>query len=403
MGRRTYGGSDGSSKNNNVIPDNAGGQFDPSSGGKGPSNKILIGLIGGGALVALILVMCLIPKSGGEENIAVETTAIEETMPSVETAATTAPLYAQPDWSEYETSGDIFSSADNITGNNTVQSTDDADNIVVDGEYSYNEDDFAPAETEVTPTIYSEDLDATHNTGNVAPSYDSIVKSKQNDPMNTTLDWEAITNGNKDAVAWIYIPGTSVNYPIMQEPVLGQYYYLDHDYYGNKIISGSIFTPMEPGEAVDAHFLVLGHNMKNGSMFHTLMNYTQEDFYEDSPYVYIYYPDKVEKWHIWTMFRAYMDDPIYDTPIEMGSASHEALINSCVSKTMYKTEAKEPALDEKILTLSTCNNFDGEHKGRFLVNAVLESTKSYDSSDNTNTASNAETEASSGTSSEAEN
>lgn len=366
MARRTYGGS-----SNPIIPDNAGGAM-PDAPKKGPSNKVLAALIGGGVLLVILIGIIITSAGGSNDDSTAEETTVSEEITTVETTVQTAPLYQADDSSYY----DYNNTGTSDTYDNGIP---DEDQIIVEEEHIYNEDDEAPAETDVADMVYSEDVDDTHSVTPVSPSYTDVTKVAASDPMDTVLDWDTIKGGNKDAMAWIYIPGTSVNYPIMQEPEIGEYYYSSHDYYHNKIISGSIFTPREPEDGLDAHFLILGHNMKNGSMFHTLMNYTEESFCEKSPYVYIYYPDRVEKWQVWTVLyhNVYMDNPIYDTPIEMGSAEHEALINSCIKNTRYKTNAKDPTLEEQILTLSTCNNFDGEHKGRFVVNAVFVDVKPY--------------------------
>ena len=62
------------------------------------------------------------------------------------------------------------------------------------------------------------------------------------------VDFESLQATNSDVVAWLYIPDTNVNFPVVKGP--SNYTYLNLNYEGNYSISGSIF--MEPV------FLLLG-------------------------------------------------------------------------------------------------------------------------------------------------
>ena len=53
------------------------------------------------------------------------------------------------------------------------------------------------------------------------------------------VDFEALQATNSDVVAWIYIPDTSVNFPVVKGP--SNFTYLNLDYQGNYSIAGSIF------------------------------------------------------------------------------------------------------------------------------------------------------------------
>ena len=76
---------------------------------------------------------------------------------------------------------------------------------------------------------------------------------------------------NEDMVGWLEIPGTSINYPVMQEA--GNEYYLHHDFYGEEDRHGCLFVKDiadvdTPGDC----FIIYGHNMKDGTMFGDLEN-----------------------------------------------------------------------------------------------------------------------------------
>ena len=45
----------------------------------------------------------------------------------------------------------------------------------------------------------------------------SAGESVESQPLSEVrLDWDALTATNADTVAWVYIPGTNINYPVVQ-------------------------------------------------------------------------------------------------------------------------------------------------------------------------------------------
>lgn len=104
------------------------------------------------------------------------------------------------------------------------------------------------------------------------------------------FDWESLKNQNNDIYAWIYIPGTAVDYPIVQDPEDNSYY-VDHNLDGSEGYPGTIFTEnFNKTDFTDRATLIYGHNMKDGSMFHTLHSYENPDFFNEYQYAYIYMP-----------------------------------------------------------------------------------------------------------------
>lgn len=85
---------------------------------------------------------------------------------------------------------------------------------------------------------------------------------------------------NEDMVGWLEIPGTSINYPVMQRA--GNEYYLHNDFYGEEDRHGCLFVKDiadvdTPGDC----FIIYGHNMKDGTMFGDLDEYRSENYYKE--------------------------------------------------------------------------------------------------------------------------
>lgn len=82
---------------------------------------------------------------------------------------------------------------------------------------------------------------------------------------------------SEDAVGWITLDGTSVDYPIMQ--ARNNIEYLNKDPKGNYSLSGSIFMDFRCApDFTDAYSLVYGHHMSGGMMFGALDAYKDEAY-----------------------------------------------------------------------------------------------------------------------------
>lgn len=219
--------------------------------------------------------------------------------------------------------------------------------------------------------------------GSTEDSSDSDMertKMYSSDPMEREIDWDAILAVNSDIACWIYIPNTDVDYPVLQvSDWADNNYYLDHDVYKNSSSAGALYmpAPVEGFEETDMHQIIIGHHMRNGSMFSSLVNYKEKSYWEAAPTIYLYYPDRTEKWTIYSTYHVNQADSIYNMPYEAGTALYKELLDKIETSKLYDTGTNGPTVDAKLLTLTTCdrNSTEGAD-GRFVVNAKLVDTKS---------------------------
>ncbi len=103
-------------------------------------------------------------------------------------------------------------------------------------------------------------------------------------------DFTALKLKNPDIVAWIWIPGMSINEPIVQAE--DNEYYLHTDFEGKKNPAGAVFMDFECApDASDFHSVFYGHHMKNGSRFAELVRLKDEDFFQSHRRAYLYFCD----------------------------------------------------------------------------------------------------------------
>jgi len=185
-------------------------------------------------------------------------------------------------------------------------------------------------------------------------------------------DWQATNN---EIYAWIFIPGTRVNYPIVQSRTSNQYY-LNRDIHGNNSIAGAIFTENRNTMSfTDRNTLIYGHNMRNGTMFADTLQYTNRDYFDAHREIYIFTPDRAYRY---VVFAAYVTDDNHILVANDFSSEEgfQIYLDKLAAFTVGAFDReREITTDDRIITLSTCTPRGDE---RFLTQAVLEEIYIYE-------------------------
>ena len=86
---------------------------------------------------------------------------------------------------------------------------------------------------------------------------------------------------NSDIIGWITVDGTKIDYPVMQTQRDPEFY-LRRNFDKEYSISGVPFMDASSDIFVPtSNFLIYGHNMKNGTMFHDMLKYKDKSFYQE--------------------------------------------------------------------------------------------------------------------------
>ena len=117
------------------------------------------------------------------------------------------------------------------------------------------------------------------------------------------VDWEAWRAINPDVIGWISIPGTPVDYPIVQAPAADPTYYLKHDVYRKPNYMGCPYLDADCAEGGlfgSANAVVFGHNLGFGdtSMFNAVASYTDASFAREHCRVLLQTPDERREFEV---------------------------------------------------------------------------------------------------------
>jgi sortase B len=186
------------------------------------------------------------------------------------------------------------------------------------------------------------------------------------------IDWADLWSQNEDIYAWIYIPNTAVDYPVLQHPTEDNYY-LDHNVDGSYGYPGCVYSQLcTSKDFTDPVTLFYAHDMKNGTYFHTLHFFEDEDFFNENQYIFVYTPEHTYVYQIFAT-KVFSDVLIpmnynYFTETDAFQTYLEDLQRSEYGDD-YVRDGVEVTTDSHVLTLSTC--ISTMPNNRWLVNGVL--------------------------------
>lgn len=167
-----------------------------------------------------------------------------------------------------------------------------------------------------------------------------------------TVDFESLQAINPDVVAWIYLEGTVINYPIVQGEDNSQYLYRLVD--GTYNSAGSIFMDYrnEP-DFSGRNTILYGHHMKNKSMFGPLTNYKEQSFYDDHPTCLILTPDGNYKLEFFAGYVANLNGQSWKLEFE-SDEEYGAWLDQAIENSTFQSNIT-PTPQDRVITLSTCS------------------------------------------------
>lgn len=117
------------------------------------------------------------------------------------------------------------------------------------------------------------------------------MESEPETTASSPINFEELAKINPDIVGWIRVPGTNIDYPIVQTD--NNDTYLHTDFEGNESIAGAVYLDFESdSDLMGYNNILYGHNMKNGSMFKDVVRFKDQSYFNDHLYFEIYTPER---------------------------------------------------------------------------------------------------------------
>lgn len=180
---------------------------------------------------------------------------------------------------------------------------------------------------------------------------DAIIVDEENEDIK--IDFEKLKETNSDTIAWIKVNGTDIEYPVVK--TTNNDYFLTHSFDKSYNSAGWIFADYKNKfDGTDKNIVVYGHNRKDGSMFGTLKNILNENWYNNEENLQIKFATEEGEctFQVFSIYRIEKEDYYITTSFKN---DFEKFLNTIKKRTIknFDIELNE---NDQILTLSTCDN-----------------------------------------------
>lgn len=173
---------------------------------------------------------------------------------------------------------------------------------------------------------------------------------------------------NPDVKAWIQVPKTNIDYPVVQ----GQddMEYINKNVYGEFELSGAIFLScLNKDDFSDPYNLVYGHNMKNGGMFADVADFTNKEYFETHQKGKLYLTDATRKIRFFACMKVTAADAKIYHPDGYRKENLKDLLDYIQANAIQYRDVKMSD-EDSLIALSTCS--EAETNGRVVLIGKLE-------------------------------
>ncbi|MBR9959990.1 class B sortase [Anaerostipes sp. Marseille-Q3525] len=198
-------------------------------------------------------------------------------------------------------------------------------------------------------------------------TYSKIAKENVKISKNKRkIDFKKLKSQNQDIAGWIYIRGTTIDYPIVQGKDNEEY--LHQDFNKKKSSSGTVFLDNNcKKDFTSDNNIIYGHHMKNGTMFAQLLKFREKSFLKKHNEIMIFTPDRTI--HL-KVISAYAQKAQNKIPVTFANDKQKKAYIKKIESMSEQTIKTSRINDSHIYTFVTCS-YEGEDN-RTYVHAAEE-------------------------------
>ena len=192
-----------------------------------------------------------------------------------------------------------------------------------------------------------------------------IIENTKEQEIIYKIDFEKLKDINNQAVAWLKVEGTEIEYAVVKSN--DNTYYLNHNFEKEYNNAGWIFADYRNKfDGTDKNIIIYGHNRRDNSMFGTLKNVLEEEWYNNrnNHVITLVTENKTYKYQVFSVYEIENEEYYINTEFE--NKEFGEFINELKSRSIkdFNVEITE---QNNILTLSTCGD---NNKYRVVLHAV---------------------------------
>lgn len=206
--------------------------------------------------------------------------------------------------------------------------------------------------------IYKWYKDKTNNSKIAEQIKHTVIVEEKNEDENKKeykIDFNKLKDQNNETVAWIKVNNTNIEYPVVKGT--NNSFYLNHSFDKSNNSAGWIFADYRNKfDNTDKNIVIYGHNMKDNSMFGSLKNILNSDWYdnEENTNITLYTENEKCIYKVFSIYKIESEDYYIKTEFSDDN-NFEQFVNT-IKKRSIKEFNTDVSKEDNILTLSTCAN-----------------------------------------------
>lgn len=210
----------------------------------------------------------------------------------------------------------------------------------------------------INENVVIEEVEDTEETEIVNPPVEEDPANPYWDYIKMNLinvDFTNLLSINSDTKGWLQVNGTNINYPFVQTS--DNDYYLKRDFNKNRNSAGWVYLDYRNDiNNLDQNTIIYAHGRLNGTMFGSLKNIFNSDWFDDTNNHVIKLSTLTEN-TLWQVFSVYHIPTTSDYLHTNFDTSEEfmSFVTMLKDRSQYNFNV-EFNENDKILTLSTCYN-----------------------------------------------
>lgn len=191
------------------------------------------------------------------------------------------------------------------------------------------------------------------------------IKKDNSNNEKYIVDFKKLKSENSDVVAYIKVNNTNIEYPIVKTS--NNNFYLNHSFDKSKNSRGWIFADYKNKfDNTDKNIVIYGHNMRNESMFGSLKNILNEEWYNNAENNNITFLTEKGNYiyKVFSIYKIESEDYYIKTNFK-NDEDYEKFLNTIKNRSIKNFDINLN-INDKIITLSTCAN---NNKYRIVLHA----------------------------------
>ena len=206
----------------------------------------------------------------------------------------------------------------------------------------------------IQPFLTQKEAELLKDQYSISVSQNESVESSQDTKENSQLDFASLRSHYPNVQGWLTIPGTCVDYPVVQSDADDPEYYLRRNYDGRWRLAGSLFFQYDCTPK-SKNVVIFGHNMNDGTMFGVLEKLADQKFREQHSTIFLETEDGVREYRIASVLTTDLSRIPFNRTVFADEQDYLAFAGTMLEGTGY-----EPQAAKRLLTLVTCAyNWDG--------------------------------------------